>query len=189
MEITKFGLQNFRVFKEYFEFELAPIMVLTGPNSSGKSSLSKALMLLKANEYELNMNVHLGIKLNYFKGEHDLGNHIMNVNDKEKNSFYSLTFFEDYKLVLEVGKSGELINDYSIRDENNEMVITQFGAIIHIDVLRFIKYLRRRIKYFKNMNYKHDHEKIMLFIEKMSDFNSSHQIFKIESTPKSDLCF
>ena len=38
MDITKFGLQNFRIFKEHFDFELAPIMVLTGPNNSGKSS-------------------------------------------------------------------------------------------------------------------------------------------------------
>jgi AAA15 family ATPase/GTPase len=45
MNITKFGLSNFRVFKEHFDFELAPIMVLTGPNNSGKSSLTKALLL------------------------------------------------------------------------------------------------------------------------------------------------
>jgi AAA15 family ATPase/GTPase len=54
MEITKFGLQNFRIFKEHFDFELAPIMVLTGPNNSGKSSLSKALLLLKENEDVIN---------------------------------------------------------------------------------------------------------------------------------------
>ena len=42
------SLKNFRSFKEEgSDFELAPITVLTGCNSSGKSSMAKALMLLK----------------------------------------------------------------------------------------------------------------------------------------------
>ncbi|TDE13930.1 AAA family ATPase [Dyadobacter psychrotolerans] len=44
-----FGLENFRVFKDYTWFDFAPITILTGPNSSGKSSLNKALMLMKDN--------------------------------------------------------------------------------------------------------------------------------------------
>lgn len=42
-----FGLENFRVFKEYTWFDFAAITVLTGPNNSGKSSLNKALLLMK----------------------------------------------------------------------------------------------------------------------------------------------
>lgn len=44
-----FGLENFRVFKDYTWFDFAPITILTGPNSSGKSSLNKALLLMKDN--------------------------------------------------------------------------------------------------------------------------------------------
>ncbi|MFN3380023.1 MAG: DUF3696 domain-containing protein [Runella zeae] len=44
-----FGLENFRVFKDYTWFDFAPITVLTGPNNSGKSSLLKAFLLLKDN--------------------------------------------------------------------------------------------------------------------------------------------
>ncbi len=44
-----FGLENFRVFKDYTWFDFAPITLLIGPNSSGKSSLIKALLLLKEN--------------------------------------------------------------------------------------------------------------------------------------------
>ena len=44
-----FGLENFRVFKDYTWFDFAPITILTGPNNSGKSSLIKALLLLKDN--------------------------------------------------------------------------------------------------------------------------------------------
>ena len=42
-----FSLKNFRSFGEDgADFELAPITVLTGCNSAGKSSLVKALMLM-----------------------------------------------------------------------------------------------------------------------------------------------
>ena len=42
-----FSIKNFRSFGEDgADFELAPITVLTGCNSAGKSSLVKALMLL-----------------------------------------------------------------------------------------------------------------------------------------------
>lgn len=43
-----FGLKNFRIFDEKgAEFEIAPITILTGSNSSGKSTVIKAIMLLK----------------------------------------------------------------------------------------------------------------------------------------------
>ncbi len=47
--LSGFGLENFRVFKEYTWFDFAPITLLVGPNNSGKSSLIKALLLLKDN--------------------------------------------------------------------------------------------------------------------------------------------
>jgi AAA15 family ATPase/GTPase len=41
-----FKIKNFRNFKNLEEFEFRPITILTGPNSSGKSSLMKAFLLL-----------------------------------------------------------------------------------------------------------------------------------------------
>lgn len=47
-----FSLKNFRSFgEEGADFELAPITVLTGCNSAGKSSLVKALMLMARQEF------------------------------------------------------------------------------------------------------------------------------------------
>lgn len=47
-----FSLKNFRSYgNDGADFELAPITVLTGCNSAGKSSLVKALMLLSAQQY------------------------------------------------------------------------------------------------------------------------------------------
>lgn len=44
---TKYTIKNFRVFdSDGATFELNPITILTGCNSSGKSSLVKSLMLL-----------------------------------------------------------------------------------------------------------------------------------------------
>lgn len=44
---TKLRLKNFRLFKDTGDIELAPLTFFIGPNSSGKSSLLKALVLLK----------------------------------------------------------------------------------------------------------------------------------------------
>src|SRR5690606_27469609 len=60
--IKKIGVENFRVFKEYTEFEIRPITLLTGPNNSGKSSFTKLLLLLKNG---LN-------PLNFEEGQHNL---------------------------------------------------------------------------------------------------------------------
>ena len=65
--LTHFGLENFKVFKNQTDFEFRPITILTGTNSSGKSYLSKGILLAKeifkdvpieseANSWELNNN-------------------------------------------------------------------------------------------------------------------------------------
>jgi predicted ATPase len=46
--ISSLGFQQFRTFRRQATFEFAPLTILTGPNSSGKSSLLKALLLLQA---------------------------------------------------------------------------------------------------------------------------------------------
>ncbi len=47
MHLTGISLQNIRVFRELQKFNFAPLTVLIGPNNSGKSTLSKVLLLLK----------------------------------------------------------------------------------------------------------------------------------------------
>ncbi|MCF2445733.1 hypothetical protein L0657_17360 [Dyadobacter sp. CY345] len=43
-QLKGFGLEKFRVFKDYTWFDFAPITILTWTNSSGKSSLNKVLI-------------------------------------------------------------------------------------------------------------------------------------------------
>lgn len=45
--LSFFGIDNFRVFNDLNRFEFKPITILVGTNSSGKSSLSKGILLLK----------------------------------------------------------------------------------------------------------------------------------------------
>ena len=45
--LTKVRLRNFKAFKDTGDIEIAPLTVLTGPNSSGKSAIIRAMMALR----------------------------------------------------------------------------------------------------------------------------------------------
>ncbi|MFK7947135.1 MAG: AAA family ATPase, partial [Saprospiraceae bacterium] len=64
------GLQNFRTFKDYEYLDFAPITLITGANNSGKSSIFKAIMLLKENFKGGNLND----RLDFESMKHELGN-------------------------------------------------------------------------------------------------------------------
>ncbi|MBX0332997.1 ATP-binding protein [Pontibacter sp. HSC-14F20] len=51
-QITGIGFSNFRVFSQPTFFDLAPITIFTGTNSSGKSSVFKAIKLLNNNSVD-----------------------------------------------------------------------------------------------------------------------------------------
>lgn len=58
--INKFSIENFKVFNQKTEFEFAPITILTGPNNSGKSSLTKGLAaLLNAQKKDIFKGIYL----------------------------------------------------------------------------------------------------------------------------------
>lgn len=67
IQIQSIRLKNFRLFQDEY-FALKPLTVLTGPNSSGKSSIVKAMMLLQDNLLRNELN-----KLEFNGGDHHLG--------------------------------------------------------------------------------------------------------------------
>jgi predicted ATPase len=119
--INKIGVENFRVFKEYTEFEIRPITLLTGPNNAGKSSFTKLLLLLKN-----------GIsKLKFNEGLHNLEsfNNILNwdINDKKiKIRFQNNIHFLD---------SSYFVDNYYKDDSNNN------GELFRIDISNSNDYL------------------------------------------------
>jgi AAA15 family ATPase/GTPase len=87
-----FGLENFRVFKDYTWFDFAPITVLTGTNSSGKSSLIKALLLL-----ENSISKSGQLKLEFSNDNvYQLGNFERIINNKSSNN--TVSFYFPYQL-------------------------------------------------------------------------------------------
>jgi AAA15 family ATPase/GTPase len=68
--LKQFGISNFKLFNSLNNFELKPITYLTGTNSSGKSSLNKALLLMHNC-----MNKELNFKLNTNQGGLNLGDY------------------------------------------------------------------------------------------------------------------
>ncbi len=75
--IEEFSLENFRVFRDKTTFKFKPITILTGPNNGGKSSVNKALLLMKENFAD--SKIQHGISsfpdlVNFSKGSHFLGN-------------------------------------------------------------------------------------------------------------------
>ena len=81
-----FSIKNFRSFGEDgADFELAPITVLTGCNSAGKSSLVKALMLLSEMPHTVD-SIEPTLKL--FKKEMVLGTfqNVINKDSQDKRN-------------------------------------------------------------------------------------------------------
>ncbi|OYU56710.1 MAG: hypothetical protein CFE25_05650 [Chitinophagaceae bacterium BSSC1] len=79
------SINNFRVFGKESKFQLSPITILTGANSSGKSSLTKAIKLLKKS-FEKN-----GLrKIELMEVDLKLGGYNSIINSNSKNT--DLTF-------------------------------------------------------------------------------------------------
>jgi AAA15 family ATPase/GTPase len=116
-QLKGIAINNFRVFKAHTQFDFAPITILTGPNSSGKSSLFKALLMLadSAKKYRLT-------ELDFTGEGHYLGNFedVLNSESGSDTLTFDLTFTgekdilfgmleEGFSLRLEY-KKGELVS-------------------------------------------------------------------------------
>lgn len=120
--MSKIGVKNFRVFKEFTKFEIKPITLLTGPNNAGKSSFTKLLLLLKN-----------GIKkLNFNEGLHNLESFEKVLNWESKQKSLELSFdneipflTDDFKINL-FYKNSE-VKEISIANNTNSLL--KFGFI------------------------------------------------------------
>jgi predicted ATPase len=105
-----FGIENFLVFKRRTNFEFAPITFLTGPISSGKSSLIKAILLLKLNWFKREYNTPYRLDPQF--EEINVGT-LMNASNKERKGDFlrfslplaTKNFIKPITAVLEYNKS------------------------------------------------------------------------------------
>lgn len=100
--VKNISLENYRVFRGKTDFEIKPVTILTGPNSSGKSSLIKIFKLLQNNSLFSDLS-----KLDFFSGHHNLGtfNNVLNWTKKSDPLKITLPlplryFGEDFKIEL-----------------------------------------------------------------------------------------
>ncbi len=106
-----FGIDNFKVFKDLNRFDLKPITVLVGTNSSGKSSLSKGILSLKDSfekiKYRPNTrqnkeqeSIHTGtIEKLFFQSDLNLGNFSTCVNNKSNRSDITFEFPMNFNIL------------------------------------------------------------------------------------------
>ena len=139
---TKFTLKNFRCFdSKGVTIDLRPITLLTGCNSSGKSSIVKALMLLSDYFQELKNQEKRGEKLNPFKRKLNftkkpfdlLGDFSQVINSKSKSvgeSTVSMGFrVDNAEIYLEFKEDKEdifrngCINTFKIKELNPEETV------------------------------------------------------------------
>jgi len=113
--IEGISLENFRVFKDKSDFELAPITILTGANSSGKSTLIKAQKLLKT-FWEDENNSH-NLDINKGNLSHQLGDYENVINDCNENNEIKVTYS-----LIPIYVLGELIIEVVFtKDEDSQL--------------------------------------------------------------------
>jgi energy-coupling factor transporter ATP-binding protein EcfA2 len=135
------SIQNFRVFKEKQIFNFAPLTLLIGPNSSGKSSIIKFLSVLNfsANKYnELSTYAPLKLDGNYLPNEFiDLSNSISDFSFPIKFELQDSrsVFFKDFSYEFEFfscrNKSALDLGKFVVKVK--EIEIIKFSKVNFVD--------------------------------------------------------
>lgn len=142
--LSSFEIEKFKSFKSPFKFEFAPITVLTGTNSSGKSNLIKALSLLK-NSGKENFFFQM---LDFYKDKR-LGSFNNSLNNESAGNTINFNFplnfsqlIGDYYLEL---KYNEEQNDYrnngiltSIEIYKEDNLIRESFFLLKINIIKHV---------------------------------------------------
>ena len=128
--IKGISFENFRVFKDKSDFELAPITILTGTNSSGKSSIIKGMKLMHC--FCLNRSANLaefgGFENTVNNKSSDREIVITHRVQKEGYSYFFGTFLVEYVFVKKEGTSDGQLKSLSVYVENGQTTSLLYQA-------------------------------------------------------------
>lgn len=135
-QLKGIAINNFRVFKAHTQFQFAPITILTGPNSSGKSSLFKALMLLADSAKKYNLR-----ELDFTGESHYLGNleDVLNHENGSDTLTFDLDFTGEKDLLF-----GLLEKGFSLKLEYVEQKLTKVELSTSCNIVNNINYLDKK---------------------------------------------
>lgn len=148
---TKYTLKNFRVFDEQgATFELAPLTILTGCNSSGKSSMTKSIMLLSPLMSKYKEDIQAGrfggfsgtgfssYNLDFTRGKHKLGSleKVINWNGQQNTfsvtySVFSYALLESVDVTLTFGKFSSDKNNQTLHAQLQKIEVSHEGRIFY----------------------------------------------------------
>lgn len=144
MELKGIGFENFRVFHEKYNFEIAPITILTGTNSSGKSTFIKGLKLFQ----NFWAQSGFGHNLEFENGSHQLGDFELILSKTKKDNLLKVSYNLDHilydiftiELIFELNDKNILKNGILIESRIlvNDTII--FSVILDKEVNRKIYY-------------------------------------------------
>ncbi len=145
MQILKsITLENFRVFKNSHEIEIKPLTVLIGPNSSGKSSVIKSMILGKNNSANGLSN------LDFTGPKHNLGNIYNTTNNTSDSPFITIGYSFDFTIKpIEINRLG-LFRDVSALHKINRLTTRGSYQRLIVDKKREKVTLKILLKYLPN---------------------------------------
>jgi|GEM_PF-3509713 len=137
-KISGLGLGNFRIFKSYQYFNIKPITILTGTNGSGKSTINKALALLKHSflDHGLrflslnNSNINLGNADHIYHKRSSSKDLQLDIEIEAQSYKADLLFAEQKDLI----KHEKMTIKLTYRDETLQRILLQRNAKKLLDV-------------------------------------------------------
>lgn len=200
-----YKVKNFRVFDEKgADFEIAPITIITGCNSSGKSTVLKSLMLFGQmcqelySDYVKGNNVFLNqYELKFNTGNHKLGNYetVLSKHSKSSDITFGYTKYSNFLLSdIEVeflfGKNEDdflgngLIKKVTIKLNHKDLIVLEVVDNLlkyQIDAVKIKKHFFNYLKYY-NL-YKDIKNDLNRFgsIDDLLFFNSYEHFMSIEN--------
>jgi predicted ATPase len=127
--IKKIGVENFRVFKSFTEFEIKPLTLLVGPNNAGKSSFTKLLLLLKNDTFNLNFNEGLHNLESFAKVLNwETDNKFVKIRYDNQLDFLNDSFNVDVIYSNGIGSDGIMLGINILNGEENLLSFTPVGG-------------------------------------------------------------